>query len=176
MRTLKRLTIGELSQFCQLTEMEMKALIGGTGCCWEAMSCAYYDFYKEQVDPSFFKGQWEKWLAEAQRQGCSNTDLGEDGDPTMKQSGYLLGFMQQYFTTSPSWVTKSVPIGNDASYGFAIMKGSNSDEEHAVIVIGSGYYTSGIDKKYYKVKDPTTGQTYIVNENDIIGGLSISEK
>lgn len=174
MKTLKRLTVGELSQFCQLTEMEMKALVGGTGCCWEAMSCAYSDLYRQQLDPSCFKGQWEKWLAEARRQGCADADLGEYGDPTMKQTGYLLGFMQQYFSTSPSWVMRSVPIGNDASYGFAIMKGNSKDEEHAVIVVGDGYDSLG--EKYYRVKDSVNGDTYQVRESEIIGGLCIGEK
>lgn len=110
----------------------------------------------------------------AREQGCADADLGEYGDPTMKQTGYLLGFMQQYFTTSPSWVMHSVPIGNDASYGFAIMKGNSKDEEHAVIVVGDGYNSSG--EKYYRVKDSVNGDTYQVRESEIIGGLCIGGK
>ncbi len=133
MRILKRLKIDELATFCQLTKAEMQAMVGGTGCCWGALSCAVSDIYGQSVDPSFFKGQRESWLALPREQGCNDAELGEFGDPTMKQTGYLLGFIQQYFETSPSWEMGEVPIGSDASYGFAIMKGNGSSDEHAVL-------------------------------------------
>ena len=176
MRILKRLKIDELATFCQLTKAEMQAMVGGTGCCWDALSCAVSDLYGQSVDPSYFKGQWELWLSQAREQGCCDAEWGECGDPTMKQTGYLLGFIQQYFETSPSWKMGEVPVGNDASYGFAIMKVDGTSDEHAVLVTGYDYATSGLDEKYYRVKDVETGETHTVPESQIIGGISLKSK
>ena len=176
MRKLKRLKVDELVTFCQLTEAEMDAMVGGTGCCWDALSCAVSDFYGQNVSPSYFKTQWESWLALAREQGCNNAELGEYGDPTMEQTGFLLGFIQQFFETSPSWALGKVPIEQNASYGFAIMKGDDSSEEHAILVIGYDYASANLDQKYYRAKDPMTGETFIVGEDQIIGGLSLKGK
>ncbi len=175
MKFLKQIQIDNKKDYSDLQRMtadELIKFIGGTGCCWDTMAKMYNTIYRpeQEISASYFKGKWEDWLEIAKEQDCSNSDLDESGDPTIHQTGYLLGFLKQYFTTEASWNEERV----NGSYNFTIIKDPGYSDEHAVIITGSLEHDWSTGKDYYTCYDTSIKDTRRIEASWMIANTNIS--
>ncbi len=142
MKTLGRLTVGQLNDLERLSMKELNNFVGGSACFWNSMG---YVFTFTDDDPdNDGDADAAKAAGDAYRDlwGSLGGPVNENGDPSPQHKDELFKFLHGAFnTTGSSWETSGWDnMIKGSNLGMALVMIGDENNQHAHIISGSVHY------------------------------------
>lgn len=187
MKTIKRLTVGQLSEMELLSLREQSRIVGGSGCVWKCLAHVWdcYDGNDQTSNKEYngyvndFRDKWNQF---------QEGNVLPNGDPAASQSEDLYNFVSAFFntTTGSGWgtsewgnmITSSGAINREngcSNSGMALVMIGDEKNQHALVINGNQQYDPTTGKSYYNCYDPDEKMTRVYTD-DIRYGTGLGKK